>query len=244
MRWFHRPHIIAFLSWSCAGTGRRGRAADGRVDQAGPRGGRVRRRRRVHRTDAVWQAASSPTTRSARRDAARGGRLRGVPELRGRAAGSDPDADRPRRRRRPGPRARRGRRRLPHQALQLRRLAARVRALIRRGAATARPSCASATSRWIRLPARWRGEDELALSTKEFALLSCSCGTPTRCCPGRRSSSTCGTSPTTASPTCRPVRSYLRRKVDRPFGVEPVRRPCAAPVPPAPPPRPAPADVA
>ena len=123
------------------------------------------------------------------------GRLRGVPPpARDRRLVAGADAHRARRRRGPGRRARRGRGRLPDEAVLLRRAArppARARAPRRRSSA---PRCSrSATSGSIPATRRvWRGDAEIALSAKEFALLETFMRRPGRCSPATSSSSTLG----------------------------------------------------
>ena len=130
-----------------------------------------------------------------------------------------PHADSSRRGRGSRGRPRRGRRRLPAEAVLLRRAP--------RPPARARsPGCgrAAGRARGRRPPARpatrqaWRGETEIQVSGKEFALLETFCAAPAR-------------SSTSAAPRARmghrirePLQRgrrrprYLRDKVDRPFG--------------------------
>ena len=122
-----------------AGAGRRGRAEDGGPARAGPARGRTCGRRRRNRRGCALDGPRGRLRRDrARRDAPRPRRVRHLPRapLRG-SLDAGADADRPRRGRGPDRRARRGRRRLPAQAVLVRR-AARAAAGAR--AARARPS--------------------------------------------------------------------------------------------------------
>ena len=81
-------------------------------------------------------------------------------------------------------------------------LVARLRALLRRGGG-ARPIELVVGD--LRLdPAAhqvWRGATEVSLTPRQFSLLEFFMRRPGRCCPSPRSSSTCGTSPSTATRT-------------------------------------------
>ena len=99
-------------------------------------------------------------------------------------------------------------------------LAARIRALVRRGGA-ARPPCSrSATCVSIPPPTEHGAASKSSsCRPRRWRCSSCSCATRARSSPGRRSSTTRGTSRTTACRTSSTSTSrYLRRKVDRPFG--------------------------
>ena len=170
---------------------RRGLQEEGfAVDVAGYRRGRrlVRHRERLRRDPA-------------RRDAARRRRVRGLPApARGGSVGADPDAHRARRRAGPrrGPGCRR--RRLPHQAVLLRRaVRARPGAPASRAlGATTRPR-RRATSSSIRRPAGSPAASGTSTSPRRSSVSSsCSCAIRARRCRARASSSTSGTSPTTA----------------------------------------------
>ena len=167
----HRP--AATMGDACARG--RGRAEDGRPARARPARGRPRGRRRRPRRGRPLDGAGGRVRRDRpRRDASRARRVRDVPRAaRGRGVDAGPDADRARRGRGPDRRPRRRRRRLPAEAVLVRRAP--------RAAAGARPAGARASGRRARgrdAAARsrrtrraWRGETELDLSAKEFALL-------------------------------------------------------------------------
>ena len=134
-------------------------------------------------------------------------------------------------RRGPGRRARRGRRRLPDQAVLLRRAA---RAAARAGAPAApveRPAVLEVGDLRLDPATRrvWRGDAEIALSAKEFALLETFMRRPgrgalaaTSCSstPGTTATRTARTSSTSTSATCA-RRSTARSAASR-------SRPCAA----------------
>ena len=125
--------------------------------------------------DALWMAGAAPLRRDrARRDAARASTAsRSAAAARQRRLGAGADADRARRGRGPRRRARRGRRRLPDQAVLVRRAArtaARARAA-RRRRAPGRARGRRPAARPGHPPGRGGATPRSQLSAKEFALL-------------------------------------------------------------------------
>ena len=104
-------------------------------------------------------------------------------------------------------------------------LLARLRALARRGNGKRSPELRVGDLRMD--PARrqvWRGEEEIELSAKEFAVLEVFMRRPGRSSPGSSCSSTPGTTSTRTAPTSStPMSGCSGTKIDRPFGVESIQ---------------------
>ncbi len=116
-------------------------------------------------------------------------------------------------------RASTGQRRLRHQAVLLEDLIERVRAILRRsvgGPAGGRPACPSPTWRSTRTPEDvWRARSVHRAHTNPVRLLHYLLANAQRCSPASRSSSTCGTTPSPATPACwRRTSATCARKVD------------------------------
>ena len=142
---------------------------------AGSREDGLCRRRRAHRRRRALDGGRDRVRRDrARRDAAGARRVRRVPAAaRERSLDAGAHAHRARLGRRPGRWSRRGRGRLPHEAVLVRR-AARAAARARRAGlpSSGRRSSRSATSALDPATRQvWRGDVEIDLSSKEFALL-------------------------------------------------------------------------
>ena len=210
----------------------RGRRAHGGRDPARPalRGpGRGHRRRR--RGGAAHGRRDRLRRDRPRRDDAGPRRLRDLPPAaRRRRLGAGADAHRPRRGRGPRARPRRRRRRLPDQAV----LAGRAdRAAAR--ARSPRPGRAPGRARGRRPAARpgtrevWRGDAEIQLSAREFALLETFMRRPGHVFTQMQLlEAAWDLGYEQRSNVVEVYVRYLREKIDRPFGVARSRR-CAAP---------------